>query len=260
MRKSVTIASPANPRVKLWRRTISGQVRKTGITLVAGHRVISDLLPRVGEKAWWVVPENYDQPLPGPESIPVARLTGPLFKELDVFGTNSPLLEVPLPDWAHPPTLPLTPGLHVVVPNQDPRNVGAIIRSAAGLGASAVHLLPSAANPFHPLTVRASVGAVFDVTLWALPHLSFLCQSNLSLLALDARGPEIKTLALPETAVLLVGLEGLGTEQLIGTGEPGLWQRVSLPMAVVDSYNASVAAALAMYEWRRQHPFGEMEA
>jgi tRNA G18 (ribose-2'-O)-methylase SpoU len=260
MRKTVTIASPSNPRVKQWRRTLSGQVRKSGITLVAGQRIIAELLGRVEDGAWWVAAEDDDSPLPGPESIPVARVARALFKELDLFGTRAPLLEVPIPDWAHPPKLPLPAGLHVVVPNQDPRNVGAIIRSAAGLGAAAVHLLPSAANPFHPLTVRASVGAVFSLPLYALPDLSLLVGAGVPLLALNAGGPDISTLALPETALLLVGLEGPGTHPLLATGEPDLWRRVSLPMVTVESYNAGVAAAMAMYEWRRQHPFPEPEA
>jgi TrmH family RNA methyltransferase len=44
---------------------------------------------------------------------------------------------------------------------QDPGNLGAIVRSAAGLGARAVLLSPGCADPFHPAAVRGSAGAVF---------------------------------------------------------------------------------------------------
>ncbi len=48
---------------------------------------------------------------------------------------------------------------------QDPGNVGAVIRSAAGLGAAAVLLSPACADPFGPLAVRGSAGAVFRVAV-----------------------------------------------------------------------------------------------
>jgi TrmH family RNA methyltransferase len=48
---------------------------------------------------------------------------------------------------------------------QDPGNVGAVVRSAAGLGAACVLLGPGCADPWTPVAVRGSAGAVFRVPL-----------------------------------------------------------------------------------------------
>ncbi len=55
------------------------------------------------------------------------RLSKPLFKELDVAGTNSPLLLVnvpPLPAWSD--DQPWPEGCTLFIPFQDPENVGAV--------------------------------------------------------------------------------------------------------------------------------------
>jgi len=83
-----------------------------------------------------------------------------LYNELDSFHTNAPLLvlNIPsLPEWDYS----LEKGCSLLIPFQDPVNVGAVIRSAAGFGVKKIIMLKEAAHPFHPRSIRASAGAVF---------------------------------------------------------------------------------------------------
>ena len=83
-----------------------------------------------------------------------------LYNELDSFHTNAPLLvlNIPsLPEWDYS----LDKGCSLLIPFQDPVNVGAVIRSAAGFGVRKIIMLKEAAHPFHPRSIRASAGAVF---------------------------------------------------------------------------------------------------
>ncbi|MCA9877509.1 MAG: hypothetical protein KC442_07000, partial [Thermomicrobiales bacterium] len=48
---------------------------------------------------------------------------------------------------------------------RDPGNLGTLLRSAAGAGASAVYLTPESVDPWNPKVVRAGMGAHFRVPL-----------------------------------------------------------------------------------------------
>ena len=76
------------------------------------------------------------------------QLSTELFKELDVLGTKSPLLiltynDFTLKNFSVPPR-----GLELVSPLGDPRNLGALIRSAAGFSANEIILTKESTHPF----------------------------------------------------------------------------------------------------------------
>jgi tRNA G18 (ribose-2'-O)-methylase SpoU len=251
----VHIASPSNLRFKLWRRQADGEVRKTGRTLVCGARVcheVASTLPE--ERMAWIVPADFEGELPGSAAIPRHELARGLFSELDRFGTGYPLLDVAVDDRIVPPPTEFRAGLYLALPLQDPVNVGAVIRTAAGLGVSGVFLLPSCANPFHPRSVRTSAGAVFKLPLHAIDDLAELAARGLEIVGLDSGGEPIEAYRFPERAVLLVGQEGGGLAQTGGlsTLKHVRISVVALPMQGIESYNANVAAALAMYEWKKR--------
>jgi len=248
------IESPSNARFKTWRRQADGEVRKTGRTLVCGARVCREVAEMLEPNTMaWVLPAGFEGVCPGSPAIPRHAVAKALFAELDRFGTGQPLLDVSVEGLVRPLPERLPAGLYVVLPLQDPVNVGAVIRSAAGLGAAGAFLLPSCVHPFHPKSVRTSAGAVFKLPLHALEDLAALAALGLELVGLDSGGVPIAGFDFPRRTALLVGQEGGGLSQT--SGLPSLKhvriRVVALPMQGIESYNANVAAALAMYEWKR---------
>ncbi len=133
---------------------------------------------------------------------------------------------------------------------QDPANVGAILRSAAGLGFGGAVLAEGCADPFSPKALRAGMGAQ--------AHLPVVCGQSLSAAAafLKDKGAMLLAAALQDAVplaaagakppfALLVGNEGAGlSAQALAAAD----KRVCIPMQNgVESLNAAAAAAVMMY-------------
>ncbi|EIV93782.1 RNA methyltransferase [Frankia sp. QA3] len=145
-------------------------------------------------------------------------------------------------------------------------NLGAIFRSAAGLGMDAVLLSPRCADPLYRRSVRVSMGEVFAVPYARLDPwpgtLGLLRDAGFTLLALtpaadaadlgafaagiDAAGPdEDPSAGSPPRVALLLGTEGPGLSE---TAQAAATARVRIPMAHgVDSLNVAATAAIACY-------------
>jgi len=137
----------------------------------------------------------------------------------------------------------------------DPRNLGAVVRSAEGAGASGVVLPAHNSARVTAAVCRASAGAV--------EHLPVAVVKNLSRYLAEIKGPQLWVWAAAgdaETALWDADLSGgvafvLGAE---GRGLRPLVRRtcdaaVRIPLnGRVESLNVSVAAALLLYEARRQ--------
>ncbi|MEM9873608.1 MAG: 23S rRNA (guanosine(2251)-2'-O)-methyltransferase RlmB [Myxococcota bacterium] len=157
--------------------------------------------------------------------------------------------------------LDLTTGGPVVVLDgiTDPHNFGAVVRSAVALGAAAVVFGENKAAPLSPATFRASAGAIEHANLVrvaslrdAIDHLS---AQGLLTLALDAAADtELPDIDLAGPCAVVVGAEDTGVSRGV---RRACARRARLPMAPgLDSLNASVAAALALYEVQRQRRGG----
>lgn len=134
---------------------------------------------------------------------------------------------------------------------QDPRNLGAILRTARAAGAGGVVLPKDRSVGVTPVVVAASAGCLFGMPLARVPNLARaledLKNAGFWLIGLMADG-ERSLYELPpiERPALVVGGEGAGLRPLV--------RRccdfdARLPMAPgVESLNASVAAGIALYE------------
>ena len=138
----------------------------------------------------------------------------------------------------------------------DHTNVGAIARSAAGLGVDALLLDPRCADPLYRRAVRTSMGATLRLpfarsTDWRadlelLRHLGF---TTLALTpAADAVDLADVAVRRPERVALLLGEEGPGLERSTLAGAD---LRVRIPMSDgIDSLNVAAAAAVACWALR----------
>ena len=192
-------------------------------------------------------------------SIPVHVATYALsptcFNHVDVFGTGCPILictALPLPcaDVETPPR-----GLELLCPLGDPANVGALLRTAAAMGATQVVLLKESAHPYHPKSIRAASGATFDVPLTQGPSVrdlagpSRLRASPATWVTLHVEGEGMPGFQWPKDVRLLVGEEGPGLPPF------SFGKRLAIPMTEsVESLNAVAAASMALYAYRVQHP------
>jgi 23S rRNA (guanosine2251-2'-O)-methyltransferase len=137
----------------------------------------------------------------------------------------------------------------------DPQNFGAVVRSAVALGAKHVVWPEHGAAPLSPATFRASAGAVEHATfarVRALPELVHaLRERGFVVVVLDAQASAtLEEVDLRGPVALVVGAEQKGVRPAVRRAASML---AKLPMSgAIDSLNASVASALALYEVGRQ--------
>jgi 23S rRNA (guanosine2251-2'-O)-methyltransferase len=137
----------------------------------------------------------------------------------------------------------------------DPRNLGAVVRSAAGAGATGVVLPAHGAAVVTAAVSRSSAGAVEHVPVAVVPNLArYLADVKSDRLWAYAAAADGETglweLDLTGGVALVFGAEGKGVRPLVRRTCDGV---VSIPLAEgVESLNVSVAAAVAMFEARRQ--------
>lgn len=137
----------------------------------------------------------------------------------------------------------------------DPRNLGAVVRSAEGAGATGVVVPAHRSETVTPAVCRASTGAV--------EHLPVAVVTNLARYLSEVKGPELWIYAADGTAprtmwqadlsgalALVFGAEGRGLRPLV---RRACDNAVAIPLAGrTESLNVSVAAAVLLYEARRQ--------
>ncbi|MGW2636390.1 TrmH family RNA methyltransferase [Streptomyces sp. NPDC001348] len=133
-----------------------------------------------------------------------------------------------------------------VVVLDDPRNLGnagAVIRLAAGFGATGV-VTTGTLDPWHPTVVRGGAGLHFAT---AVERLAVAELPPGPLFALDPEGEDIRGLKLPDDAVLAFGSERSGLSAELRARTDHL---VSLPMRPqVSSYNLATSVAMTLYHW-----------
>ena len=137
---------------------------------------------------------------------------------------------------------------------EKPGNLGAVLRSADAAGADGVILCNPLTDLYNPNLIRASIGAVFTVPVVA-------CTSNEAIAWLKENNIRILTAQLQDSAPYYdVDMTG-GTALVMGTEATGLtdaWRQAAdahilIPMlGRLDSLNASVSAAILLYEAVRQ--------
>lgn len=165
-------------------------------------------------------------------------------------------LLVPFADFRSALNPTPTTSLVVLGEIQDPHNVGAIIRSAAAFGASAVLIPEHRSCPVTGTVIKVSAGAAFTLPLVRVGNVNTalrqLQDDGFWVYGLDGTGET----ALPDEtfskpSVFVVGNESKGmrlkTHELCDT-------ILRIPITDrAESLNASVSAATVLYAWSTQH-------
>lgn len=133
-----------------------------------------------------------------------------------------------------------------VVVLDNPRNLGnagAVIRLAAGFGATGV-VTTGTLDPWHPTVVRAGAGLHFATAVERVEPASLPAGP---VFALDPEGDDIRGVRIPDDAVLAFGSERSG---LSGELRARADRLLSLPMRPqVSSYNLATSVAMTLYHW-----------
>ena len=137
----------------------------------------------------------------------------------------------------------------------DPRNLGAVIRSAEGAGATGVVVPAHGSAMVTAAVARASAGAVEHLPVAVVPnlarYLNEIKRGDLWIYAAAADAEQNLWQAdLTGGLALVFGAEGKGVRPLVRRACDAT---ISIPLAGnVESLNVSVAAALFLYEARRR--------
>ena len=131
---------------------------------------------------------------------------------------------------------------------QDPRNLGAILRSAHCTGADGVVLTKKGASPLNAVAIKASAGLAEHLEIYQSPSAQAAAQElasagyNLYLATLKGESALESTYKKP--LCLIIGGEATGiTKSILGMGT-----QITLPQRTSDiSYNASVAAGILLF-------------
>jgi 23S rRNA (guanosine2251-2'-O)-methyltransferase len=193
-----------------------------------------------------------------PRGVPVKRVPRNRIEELARGGAHQGVVArvEPYP-YSELEEILATPDPLVVVLDgvTDPRNLGAVLRAADGAGVSGVVVPKDRAAGVTPATVKTSAGASEHVPVARETNLRRALEKmkEASVWAYAAEGGAASVytdLDLSGPVAFVLGSEGRGVRRLVREGCDGA---VSIPMrGAVSSLNVSVAAAVLLFEARRQ--------
>ncbi|WP_316771676.1 TrmH family RNA methyltransferase [Streptomyces sasae] len=133
-----------------------------------------------------------------------------------------------------------------IVVLDEPRNLGnagAVIRLAAGFGATGV-ITTGTLDPWHPTVVRGGAGLHFAT---AVERLTVAELPQGPLFALDPEGEDVRGTKLPDDAILAFGSERTGLSPELRARADHL---LRLPMRPqVSSYNLATSVAMTLFHW-----------
>jgi len=263
----VRIESPANPRIRAYKSLETGKGRRErdrfqleGLSLIEEARragVKLETLFWCPERAAGHRETAFLASLP-PEAE-VFEVTERVLEHMTSTVTPQPIAAEARIPGGRGADLALAEQCLIVAPfeTQDPGNLGTMIRTAHAVGAAGLAALGNSVDPYSPKVVRATMGSLFHcpVIRRAQPDefLGWCAANRVEVIAATVYADDtLYTAGLPPRAALLPRGETQGLpEELIGPGVT----RLAIPMpGGTESLNVAVAAALMMYEYRRQHP------
>ncbi len=250
------ITSTDNPRIKAYAKLKTARERKrTGLFLIEGHREVARALQaEVDVDTILVCEELLREPTDTAGHDVLEIGAGPMRKiamrenppgvvaVARQFGTY--LSELRIGD---------EPLVLIAEEVEKPGNLGAMMRTCDAAGADALIAANPVTDIFNPNVVRASQGALFSVATAVADTAEVIAwcrQTGIMVVGgYPAASTELWDTPMTGGVALLVGAEDVG----ISAAWDGVASPVRIPMSgAADSLNASVSAALLLYEAKRQ--------
>lgn len=133
---------------------------------------------------------------------------------------------------------------------EDPHNLGAILRTADAVGADGVIYGKNRSVSLNSTVAKVSTGAIDTIKVSEVTNLNqtikTLKDNGFWIVGVELGGTDFRSMKYDMPICLVIGSEGKGISRLVKENCDFL---VSIPMrGYVNSLNASVAAALVMYE------------
>jgi len=131
---------------------------------------------------------------------------------------------------------------------QDPRNLGAILRSAYCTGVDGVIVTKKGSSPLNAVALKASAGLAEHVEIFVAPSAQnaaqLLKEAGYRMYLATFDGEDATTCDYDQPLCIVVGSEGFGvTKNILKYGT-----KITLPQRFPDiSYNASVAAGILLF-------------
>lgn len=251
------ISSSQNPKIKalLSLQAKSSERREKGLFVVEGLREVERCSQSGYEaEALFVCPSLVKEALPSAHNV--FEVSQAIYSKIAYReSTEGVIAEFRIKERSLDELkLSQKPLIVVLESVEKPGNIGAVLRSADAAGADAVIVCDPLTDLYNPNLIRASLGTAFSVPLFA-------CSSNECIDYLKAHDIQILTAQLQDSALYYDTPMTKGTAIVIGTESTGLspiWRKaadkhIRIPMAgIADSLNASVSAAILLFEAVRQ--------
>ncbi|KDN54996.1 TrmH family RNA methyltransferase [Flavobacterium seoulense] len=150
-----------------------------------------------------------------------------------------------------------TPLILVAEAPEKPGNIGALLRTADAANLDAVIIANPKSDLYNPNIVRSSVGCLFTnqiATASTSEIISFLKERNINFYCATLQNStSYHTQDFTQPTALVVGTEATGLTQ---EWRDAATQNIIIPMqGEIDSMNVSVAAAILIFEAKRQRGF-----
>ncbi len=256
------ITSSSNNKIKqIIQMKKKAKVRaEAGLFLVEGIKMVEEAL-NFGVQEIYVA-ESKEQELlsnhsnvlqPGAYEV----VSDKLFQDMsDTVTPQGILATVKMPSYSLEEQLAKSQGHWILLENvRDPGNLGTIIRSAEGAGATGVILTKESADIYNPKVIRSTMGSVFRVPFYYVEDfaqtLRMLKDHGVTLYAAHLQGTkQYEDFDYTKPCGLLIGNEANGLTEETSNEADCL---VRIPMAgQVESLNAAIAASILMFEVARQ--------
>lgn len=251
MPKAETITSTANPLVKEVRRAVSrGGLTRDGLCVAETFHLLEEALRSGRDVPAVLVAESAEKQVGRLRGPKLLILPDPLLQSIS--GTESAQGVIALvrpPEWTLDDLFPERALVIVLDGLQDPGNAGTIVRAAEAFGATGAVFLKGSVSPHNPKTLRASAGSLFRLPYIFGAEPDAVRRPGIALYAAAADAERaISSAGLAAPCALIVGNEAHGVSPELRAAATA----ISIPTTGVESLNAAIAAAILLYEARRQ--------